>query len=102
MDTTEIFNATVGIGANATGAIFTPTGKHNEDALVQVSMTTSATVSLQGRSSPVAPWINIRLTPAGDVNFFLDGYGTIPLFPQMRVVVLGGLASSNIVVWLVD
>lgn len=102
MKTAEIFNATVAIGATVNGSIFAPTAKHNEDAMVQVSMSTTATVSVQARSTPTAPWVNVRLTPAGDTNFVTAGYGTIPLFPEMRVNVVGGVASSNIVVWLVD
>jgi hypothetical protein len=98
----EMFNQTVAIGAAVSGSVFSPKCKFNEDGIVQVSMSTSCTVSLQGRATPLAPWVNIRLTPAGDISFTGSGYGTIPLFPEMRVNITGGAAASAVVVWLLD
>ncbi len=97
-----MFQNAVTTGQAISGNVITPKAIHNEDATVQVSMTVSCTVRIQGRSSPIAPWVNIRLTPAGDTSFTASGYGTIPLFPEMRVDITGGASTSDVAVWLVD
>jgi len=102
MRTIQLFSSSVNAGASVSGSVFSPTTKHNEDGIVQVDMTVASTVRIQGRSAPTAPWVNIRLTPAGDTAFTTSGYGTIPLFPEMRVDITGGASPSFIVVWLVD
>jgi hypothetical protein len=102
MKTIAMFNQNVTTGQAVSGSVFSPVAKHNEDAIVQVSMSVACTVRLQGRSASTAPWVNIRLTPAGDTSFTTSGYGTIPLFPEMRVDITGGASTSDVKVWLVN
>lgn len=102
MKTIQLFNQNVTTGQAVSGSVVAPVAKHNEDAIVQVSMSVACTVRIQGRSLPTAPWVNIRLTPAGDTSFTASGYGTIPLFPEMRADITGGASTSDVQVWLVN
>ena len=65
-----------------------------DGGLVQVEITGAATVVLQGRAAPDAPWVDVFTTTVSAAS-------GVMLFPQMRAIV-SARTSGNISVWLVE
>lgn len=103
MRTALMFSQTVSASTTADGSVVQPRSKFDEDAIVQFDLSvTSSVVTIQGRATTTAPWVNIRLTPAGDTTTSVSGYATIPLFPEMRASVTAGAAAVTANIWLLD
>jgi hypothetical protein len=84
----------------ATSDIFEPKMISNEDGIFQVQVHSgTVNVVLQGRLSPAAPWFDVALNAAGDTVASLSDYFTVPLFPQMRVVITG---IGSVSAWIGD
>jgi hypothetical protein len=67
----------------------------DEKGLFQVDIVgTSATVALQGRAAPGAPWVEVASLTA-------SGYAEVDLFPEMRADV-SAVTAATINAWLVS
>lgn len=87
-------------GAGTLIETFQPKTKYNEDGIVQIQIGGTATVSISGRLSPTAPWVDIDLDGSGTTSVTASGYYNIPLFPQMRITSVSTSGINNI--WIID
>lgn len=103
MRTIALLSGSIAGNTTSNGGVFYPKCLQNEDLVVQFQITGTATGSIQGRATPEAPWVNIRLNQAGETTVGASGYRLIPAFPEMRAVGVTTTGSSATVnVWLAD
>lgn len=71
--------------ASANGSVFDVRGNLSDadTGVLQVSIETSGTVTVEGRLSAVYPWASIHSVTA-------SGAAEVPLLPQMRATLTGG------------
>ena len=82
--------------ANGTSATVTPPLTARDGlGLYQASITGTATVTLQGRLVPSAPWADI-------VSLTSSGAQSVALFPFMQSVVSGVSGTVSVSDWLGD
>lgn len=72
----------------------------NEDGVFQAQIHTgTATIKLQGRVAPTAPWADLTLNSAGATSATASGVFFVPLLPEMRVTVTG---TGTVSAWVGD
>ena len=96
-------NQTISASGTYNSDIFFPRFVYDEDGIIQIgTITGGATVKLQGRLSPNAPWVDVVLTSAGAISATAAGYYLVPMFPEMRVNVVAGGSGATLTVWVGD
>lgn len=80
------------VAATGAQAAVTPPYKGNAEAVFQVEITGTATVDLEGRVSPSAPWVMIHQSTASEIK------AVVPV-PEMRVNVTA-YTSGAVNAWL--
>lgn len=81
------------VSANTTGAsFFIDDGERHFPKIVQVDITGTATVTVQGRTYPDMQWITIA-------TYTSSGADAVQLFPEMRAVA-SGMTSATVKVEL--
>jgi hypothetical protein len=89
-----LFNHPAGTYNAYTSDILKPdTEERYPVGVFQADVESGATLTLQGRADPAAPFVDIE-------SFTADALKEVALAPEMRVVVTGGVAKGYLANWL--
>ena len=81
--------------------IFYPSRKSAGDwGVFQVSITNTATVTLRGRASSDAPWVDIHALDQSDVNGDDSAHARVVLCAEMKATVSNAASSPVISAWI--
>ena len=102
MTTTTLIDSSA---ASATSDVIQPPRSRDEKGLWQSNIAVTgggATLGLQGRTAPAAPWHVIVSETFSDMGTNATNVESVDIFPEMRAVLTGNNTSVAVKGWLAD